>query len=118
MGLKNVLFNILPLFVMCDRQDIGGIVESSNVGSPAIFLYDRYKGGLGFCEKAYQLLPRVLESALNLIEDCPCEDGCPSCVGLPVLRPPQHQDPDPGHGYPSPDKETAVLLLRRILESA
>jgi DEAD/DEAH box helicase domain-containing protein len=117
-GLKNVLINILPLFVMCDRQDIGGIVESSNVGAPAIFLYDRYKGGLGFCEKAYQLLPRVLESALRLIEDCPCEDGCPSCVGLPVLRPPQHQDPDPGHGYPIPDKETAVLLLRRILESA
>ena len=117
-GLKNVLINILPIFVMCDRQDMGGIVESSNVGSPAIFLYDRYKGGLGFCEKAYQLLPRVLENALHLIKDCPCEEGCPSCVGLPVLRPPQHQDPDPGHGYPIPDKETAVLLLRRILEIA
>ena len=117
-GLKNVLINILPLFVMCDRQDIGGLVESSNVGKPAIFLYDRYKGGLGFCEKAYDLLPRVMEGVLEVIEDCPCESGCPSCVGLPVLRPPQHQDPDPGHGYPIPDKETAKLLVRRILERA
>jgi DEAD/DEAH box helicase domain-containing protein len=117
-GLKNVLINILPLFVMCDRQDMGGIVESSNVGHPAIFLYDRYRGGLGFCEKGYELLPEVLRSALQLIEDCPCDGGCPSCVGLPILRPPQHQDPDPGHGYPIPDKETAELLLRGILESA
>jgi DEAD/DEAH box helicase domain-containing protein len=117
-GLKNVLINILPLFVMCDRQDIGGLVESSNVGRPAIFLYDRYKGGLGFCEKAYQLLPSVLERVLQIIEGCPCETGCPSCVGLPVLRPPQHQDPDPGHGYPIPDKATSSFLVRRILESA
>jgi DEAD/DEAH box helicase domain-containing protein len=117
-GLKNVLINILPLFVMCDRQDIGGIVESSNTGRPSIFLYDRYKGGLGFCEKAYELLPKVIRGALGVIEDCPCDAGCPSCVGLPVLRPPQHQDPDPGYGFPIPDKEGAALLVRRILESA
>jgi DEAD/DEAH box helicase domain-containing protein len=116
-GLKNVLINILPLFVMCDRQDIGGIVESANTGSPTIFLYDRYKGGLGFCEKAYGLLTEVMEGVAQVIEDCPCKDGCPSCVGLPVLRPPQHQDPDPGYGYPIPDKEAAALLARRILGS-
>jgi DEAD/DEAH box helicase domain-containing protein len=103
---------------MCDRQDIGGIVESSNMGRPAIFLYDRFKGGLGFCEKAYGLLPQVMQEVLHVIEDCPCESGCPSCVGLPVLKPAQHQDPDPGHGFPIPDKEAAVLLVRRILDNA
>ncbi|MGD9142144.1 MAG: DUF1998 domain-containing protein, partial [bacterium] len=115
-GVKNVLINILPLFVMCDRQDIGGLVESSNTGKPAIFLYDRFKGGLGFSEKAYGLLPDILGAALGVIDDCPCEGGCPSCVGLPVFRPPQHQDPDGGHGYPIPDKETARLILKEILE--
>jgi len=115
-GVKNVLINILPLFVMCDRQDIGGLVESSNTGKPAIFLYDRFKGGLGFSEKAYGLLPGILRAALGVIDDCPCEGGCPSCVGLPVFRPPQHQDPDGGHGYPIPDKETARLILKEILE--
>lgn len=114
-GLKNVMINILPLFVMCDRQDMGGIVESSNTGRPTIFLYDRFKGGLGFSEKAYDLLPQVLRGALEMIEECPCGEGCPSCVGLPILRPAQHQDPDPGHGYPIPDKEAATVLLRGIL---
>ncbi len=114
-GLRNVLINILPLFVMCDRQDMGGIVESSNTGRPTIFLYDRFKGGLGFCEKAYALLPEILRGALELIEECPCVEGCPSCVGLPILRPAQHQDPDPGHGYPIPDKEASKILLRHIL---
>ncbi|MFH1311794.1 MAG: DEAD/DEAH box helicase [Candidatus Eisenbacteria bacterium] len=117
-ALKNVLINILPLFVMCDRKDIGGIVESSNLGSPAIFLYDRFKGGLGFCEKGYGLLPAIIREVLHVIEDCPCENGCPSCVGLPVLIPAQHQDPDPGHGFPIPDKEAAVLLVRRIIDNA
>ena len=117
-ALKNVLINILPLFVMCDRQDLGGIVESSKLGRPAIFLYDRFKGGLGFSEKAYGLLPDIIREVLNVIEDCPCESGCPSCVGLPVLKPAQHQDPDPGHGFPIPDKEAAVLLVRRILDVA
>jgi DEAD/DEAH box helicase domain-containing protein len=115
-GIKNVLINILPLFVMCDRQDIGGLVESSNTGKPAIFLYDRFRGGLGFSEKAFGLLPEILRAALGAIEECPCDGGCPSCVGLPILRPPQHQDPDRGHGYPIPDKETARLILREILE--
>jgi DEAD/DEAH box helicase domain-containing protein len=114
-GLKNVLINILPLFVMCDRQDMGGIVESSNTGRSTIFLYDRFKGGLGFSEKAYSLVPEVLKGALDLIEECPCVEGCPSCVGLPILKPAQHQDPDPGHGYPIPDKEASKLLLRHIL---
>ena len=117
-GMKNVLINILPLFVMCDRQDMGGIVESSNTGRPTIFLYDRFKGGLGFCEKAYELMPEILRGALDLIDDCPCAEGCPSCVGLPILRPAQHQDPDPGHGYPIPDKEASKLLLRHILGTA
>ena len=117
-GVKNMMINILPLFVMCDRQDMGGIVESGNTGRPTIFLYDRFKGGLGFCEKAFGLLPDILRGALEMIKDCPCTEGCPSCVGLPILRPAQHQDPDPGHGYPIPDKEASMLLLERILGPA
>ncbi len=117
-GLKNVLINILPLHVMCDRQDVGGIVETSNTGRSTVFLYDRFRGGLGFCEKAYALIPTILAAALRVIEECPCEGGCPSCVGLPMLRPPQHQDPGPGYGYPIPDKFTTIMLLRRILGSA
>ena len=41
---------------MCDKQDIGGVVDSKNTGQPTIFLYDRYTGGLGFAEKGYELI--------------------------------------------------------------
>ncbi len=115
-GLKNILINLMPLYVMCDRQDVGGIVESSNLGRPAIFLYDRFRGGLGLCEKAFALIPDLLKGALDLVEECQCEQGCPSCVGLAVLRPPQHQDPDPGQGYPIPNKMTTRILIKSMID--
>jgi hypothetical protein len=39
-------------------------------------------------------------------------------VGLPVLRAPQHQDPDVGGAWPIPDKEAARWILRALLEAA
>ena len=100
---------------MCDKQDIGGIVDSSNTGTPTVFLYDRYSGGLGYAEKGYDMIEELLESCLALIHECPCEDGCPSCVGIPILRPPIHTDPDADGGFPIPDKEAALVLLHELL---
>jgi DEAD/DEAH box helicase domain-containing protein len=114
-GIRNVAVHVLPLFAMCDKQDIGGIVDSSNTGTPTVFLYDRYSGGLGYSEKGYDMIEELLESCLALIHECPCEDGCPSCVGIPILRPPIHTDPDAGGGFPIPDKEAALVLLHELL---
>ncbi len=110
-GLKNLLVSVLPLFAMCDPQDLGGITESSNRGVPALFLYDRFAGGLGYAEKGYDAFETVLEAVAELLDGCPCESGCPSCVGLPILRPPQHQDPDVGGSWPIPNKEAARILV-------
>jgi len=114
-GLRNLLITLLPLHVMCDRPDLGGIVNSSNLGDPAIFLYDRYPGGLGYAERGYGLFPELMRAALRMVEECPCEAGCPSCVGLPVLRPAQQQDYDLHGGWPIPSKAGTETLLRRIL---
>jgi len=114
-GLRNLLITLLPLYVMCDRPDLGGIVNSSNLGEPAIFLYDRYPGGLGYAERGYAIFPDLLLAALRMVEECPCEAGCPSCVGLPVLRPAQQQDYDLHGGWPIPSKAGTETLLRRIL---
>lgn len=114
-GIRNMAISVLPLFAMCDRRDIGGIVESSNTGAPTMFLYDRYEGGLGFVEQGYHRFEELMRGCLDLVEECPCEEGCPSCVGLPVLRPPVQQDPDAQGGWPIPDKESARLLLRLIV---
>jgi DEAD/DEAH box helicase domain-containing protein len=114
-GLRNVAIAVLPFLVMCDRQDVGGIVDSSNTGSPTVFLYDRYPGGIGYAEKGYDLVEPLLAAALALVRECPCEEGCPSCVGLPVLRPAQHQDPDVMNGWPIPSKRAALLLLSHLI---
>jgi DEAD/DEAH box helicase domain-containing protein len=114
-GLRNLLITILPLHVMCDRPDIGGIVDSANLGEPTIFIYDRYPGGLGYAERGYVIVGELLAAALRLVEDCPCELGCPSCVGLPVLRPAQQQDPDLYGGWPIPSKAATESLVRRML---
>jgi DEAD/DEAH box helicase domain-containing protein len=115
-GLRNLLINVIPLFAMCDRADIGGVVDSKNVGAPTIFLYDRFPGGLGFVEHAFRRPDRVFAACLQLVEECPCDSGCPSCVGLPVLRPAQHQDPEVGGAWPIPDKAAARMMLAALLE--
>ena len=48
---------------------------------PTIFLYDNYPGGIGFSSGLYDLAPTLLRSTCELIENCGCPEGCPSCVG-------------------------------------
>jgi hypothetical protein len=55
---------------------------------------------------------------LEMVQDCPCDFGCPSCVGLSNFRPPLHQDPDMQGGYPIPNKAAATLMLKRLLQPA
>ena len=113
-GVRNLLISVLPLWAMCDRSDIGGVVDSRNLGKPALFLYDRYPGGLGFVEHAFRNPADVLEAAYALVSECPCENGCPSCVGLPMLRPAQHQDPEASGAWPIPDKDAARMILEMV----
>jgi DEAD/DEAH box helicase domain-containing protein len=114
-GLRNLLITLLPLHVMCDRPDLGGILDSGNLGQQAIFLYDRYPGGLGYAERGYAIVDELIGAARRMVEDCPCEMGCPSCVGLPILRPAQQQDYDLHGGWPIPSKAATIALLRRML---
>jgi DEAD/DEAH box helicase domain-containing protein len=76
---------VLPLIAMCDRWDIGGL--STNVhyqtGSPTIFIYDGHPGGVGIAARGYAEFERLLGDASRLIGECPCADGCPSCVQSP-----------------------------------
>jgi DEAD/DEAH box helicase domain-containing protein len=76
---------VLPLIAMCDRWDIGGL--STNIhhqtGSPTIFVYDGHPGGVGITRRGYGEFERLVGDADRLIRECPCEDGCPSCVQSP-----------------------------------
>ena len=114
MGVRNLMLASLPALAMCDRRDISGMVDSSNLGQPVIFVYDRYTGGLGFAQRGYELMSQWLDLCRRMVLECPCEGGCPSCVGLANLRPPLHQDPDLGAGYPVPSKDGTIVLLEQL----
>jgi DEAD/DEAH box helicase domain-containing protein len=76
---------VLPLIAMCDRWDIGGL--STNVhfqtGRATIFIYDGHPGGVGIAKRGYERFEHLLGDAGQLIAECPCESGCPSCVQSP-----------------------------------
>jgi DEAD/DEAH box helicase domain-containing protein len=76
---------VLPLLAMCDRWDIGGL--STNVhfqtGRPTIFIHDGYPGGVGIARRGFECFERLVADAATLIGECPCADGCPSCVQSP-----------------------------------
>lgn len=93
-GVRNLFVTLLPLMAMCDPMDLGGMIDSSNLGRPTIFVFDRYHGGLGFAEQGYARLDELAEAALAHLVGCPCGDGCPACVGTPIYRPAQQQDLD------------------------
>src|SRR5208282_2914349 len=98
---------MMPLHVVCDRWDLGGISTPANpqVPQPVIFIYDGYPGGVGLTQKAYETMEELLTTTFEMIRDCGCEEGCPSCV----------QSPKCGSGNHPLDKEGALRILGFIL---
>ncbi|MHB0956610.1 MAG: DEAD/DEAH box helicase [Pirellulaceae bacterium] len=113
-GLRNLAVVALPMVAMCDSRDISGVVDSKNLGTSSMILYDRYPGGLGYSEKGYSEIETLLAICRQMVAECACDDGCPSCVGLPNLRPAIHSDPDLMRGYPIPNKAATLLLLELL----
>jgi DEAD/DEAH box helicase domain-containing protein len=114
-GLKNLILSALPFFAMCDRADLGGVVDASNLGTTALFVYDRFHGGLGYSRVGFDDLESVLTACLEMLESCACEDGCPACVGLPNRVPGQNEDPDLNPDFAVPGKAATRALLRILL---
>jgi len=116
-GIANVLTEVLQMFVMCDAQDIGAVVNAACLGRDALFVYDRYPGGMGFARRAMERIGEVLQTVRTVIEQCGCEDGCPSCVGAAVT-PFAATDLDSSVRGRIPDKQAAKFLLAEMLQSA
>ncbi|MFO7718134.1 MAG: DEAD/DEAH box helicase [Desulfohalobium sp.] len=84
-AVEHALIGIMPLLVLADRNDLGGIstVGHEQLGSAAVFVYDGIPGGAGLTRQAFQRAAELLEHTQRTIRDCPCETGCPSCVHSP-----------------------------------
>ena len=82
-GLGNVLGQLAPLFLMCDPGDLGIDTDPSpaTLGQPGIVIYDDVPAGIGFSQKLFELHNELMQRALELVSECDCQDGCPSCVG-------------------------------------
>jgi DEAD/DEAH box helicase domain-containing protein len=84
-GAEHAFIAMMPIFVLCDRWDIGGVSMPvhAETGGPVIFVYDGYEGGIGLSEKAYHLFSDIAAHSLHLVRECHCETGCPSCIFSP-----------------------------------
>ncbi len=105
LGLLYAMASMATLLLMCDGRDLGTAVGerpaspgvetewqefSATLGDPAqmreffepnLYLYDAYPGGIGFSEPLFRVHDILLRRTRELILGCPCEQGCPSCVG-------------------------------------
>jgi DEAD/DEAH box helicase domain-containing protein len=85
-GLGNALRAVGALLLMCDPRDLAVTLTEDATGGlrewePNLYLYDNYPGGMGGSEPLFRQHRRLVETARDLITACPCESGCPSCVG-------------------------------------
>jgi DEAD/DEAH box helicase domain-containing protein len=107
-AVEHAAIAILPLFALCDRNDIGGVSTPlhPDTGRAQIFIYDAYPGGIGIAEKGFALIEELWQATLKAIRECPCEEGCPSCI----------QSPKCGNNNKPLDKKAAQVLLEGLLE--
>ena len=64
---------------MSDREEMMFTVDEAF--EPNLFVYDNFPGGIGLSPSLFALEKQLLEQCLRTIRDCPCQGGCPSCVG-------------------------------------
>jgi len=125
-GLLYALASVATLLLMCDRRDLGTAIgerppapgeggeeftptrmeeavgaQAKEFFEPNLYLFDAYPGGIGFSEPLFRAHELLLRKTRELIQACPCEAGCPSCVG-------------PAGDLAPKAKEAALAILHRV----
>ena len=106
-AVEHAAIGILPLFAMCDRNDIGGISTPlhPDTGRPQVFIHDGHPGGVGVAEHGYEVVEALWRATLEVVAQCPCETGCPSCIHSPKC----------GSNNQPLDKRVAGMILSSLL---
>jgi DEAD/DEAH box helicase domain-containing protein len=128
-GIGTALETVSTLALMCDPRDLGTTLgdtalDESDEGaqgvpiprkvrggvkpgySPTLFLYEHTPGGIGLAERIWDQRDVLIARALRLVESCPCDAGCPACVG-PAEKYGEHSR-----------KSIALELLRGVVPTA
>ena len=106
-ALEHLLIGVFPLIAICDRRDLGGLSHPihPDTDKPTIFIYDAYPGGIGFSKKGFDYIEKLFSYGYDVIKNCKCEEGCPSCIYSPKC----------GNKNKPLDKKGAILILEKIL---
>ncbi len=107
-AVEHACIGMLPLLVMCDRLDLGGVSTARHVDTerPLVCVYDAYPGGVGLSERGFEVLEAWWRATLESVRTCPCQAGCPSCI----------QSPKCGNNNEPLDKAAAVAILEALLQ--
>jgi len=109
-GAEHALIAMMPLHVMCDRWDIGGVSTTCHLdtAAPTIFIYDGFEGGIGLAEKAVELIAQIFTVTRELVKGCSCDVGCPACIFSPKC----------GNDNKPLDKQAAIVVLEQLAKMA
>ena len=109
-GAEHALIAMMPLHVMCDRWDIGGVSTTCHpdTAAPTIFIYDGFEGGIGLAEKAVELIAEIFTVTRELVAECSCDVGCPACIYSPKC----------GNDNKPLDKQAAIVVLEQLANMA
>lgn len=105
-GLAYALRSMAVIYLMCDLRDLGVAVIDTlqdrkiyqrqlrrpregdplrDAFQPNIYLYDKYPGGIGFSKTLYDQHRSLFSAVDSLVRHCECPNGCPSCIGAPLI---------------------------------
>lgn len=105
-ALEHACIGILPLLILTDRNDLGGISTPlhPDLNASAVFVYDGAPGGVGLTRQAFARAEEMLLRTLEAVAGCECETGCPACVHSPKC----------GSGNRPIDKQAALAVLHGL----
>jgi DEAD/DEAH box helicase domain-containing protein len=111
-GVAHLLRNLAPIFLMCDPRDLQAVaqVRSPFTERPTLFLYENQPGGVGMARRLFEIHPKLMQAARELVSNCGCPAGCPGCVGPSIGA-----NESPEQDAPTA-KRAALVLLRRLCE--
>jgi DEAD/DEAH box helicase domain-containing protein len=106
-ALEHLVIGIMPLYVLADRNDLGGISYPLHpqLDAPAIFVFDSHSGGVGLTAEAFSHPVGLLRASKRALSSCGCSHGCPFCI----------QSPKCGSGNRPLDKRAVRTILELML---
>ena len=105
---SHIIISLIPIYVLLPGP---GFIrtecrspESTRTRAPRLIFWGP-NSNKGLIQKAFLFMNEILQRAIQVLESCDCENGCPGCVHLNACM----------HGNAGLDKAGSRLLLQDLL---